>query len=61
MLPFDLHKRYLMLLAIMIFITKVWSGLCKSTTYQFLNALRSFGATIDSRVQGLETAVFTLN
>ena len=29
----------------MIFITEVWSGLCKLTTYQLLNALMSFGPT----------------
>ena len=28
-----------------IFITEVWSGLCKLTTYQLLNALMSFGPT----------------
>ena len=44
-LPIDLHKRCLMLYAIMIFIKEVWSGLCKLTTYQLLNTLRSFGPT----------------
>ena len=34
-LPIDLHKRCLY--AIMIFITEVWSDLCKLTTYQLLN------------------------
>ena len=29
----------------MIFITEVWSGLCKLTTYNLLNALMSFGPT----------------
>ena len=34
-LPIDLHKRSLMLNTIMIFITEVWSGLCKLTSKEF--------------------------
>ena len=34
-LPIDLHKRCLMLYAIMIFITEVWSGLCKLISKEF--------------------------
>ena len=34
-----------MAMRLMIFIADVWSGLCKLTTYQLLNALMSFGPT----------------
>ena len=34
-LPIDLHKHGLMLYTIMIFITEVWSGLCKLTSKEF--------------------------
>ena len=38
---FDLHKRCLMLYAIMIFITEVWSGLCKQPLRNFDPTQRS--------------------
>ena len=34
-LPIDLHKHCLILYAIMIFITEVWSDLCKLTSKEF--------------------------
>ena len=40
-----MHKRYLVAMRLMIFITQVWSGLCKLTAYQLLNVLMSFGPT----------------
>ena len=49
-----------MTIAIMIFITKVWLGLCKLTTYQHLNTLRSFGPT-QRRPNLVTSPLFHLN
>ena len=48
-LPIDLHKRCLMLYAIMIFITEVWSGLCKLTSNEFWpNSTRPYFFNLDA-------------